>query len=115
MDNHIVSYLDAERREIPDGAQSVCHKQVGRLLGVFHRYGEDADFSLVLLLAFRKFGDVVDGNAADFCAHNFLVNIEACHDVQSELHQSGVLNQCGAEASCADHESGVVVVESEEI
>ena len=28
---------------------------------------------------------------------------------------AGVLNQCGAEASGADHESGVVVVESEEI
>ena len=109
LNHYIFRHTDTERSKIPYGFNAACHHRIRNFLRNLNRYCQHTDIDVICLHFLFKIIGMIDWNAIQCCPYQIGIYIKCCHNLQTEMVQTGIAQQCTTQTSHAEKKSSTAI------
>ena len=115
LNHYIFRHTDTERSKIPYGFNAACHHRIRNFLRNLNRYCQHTDIDVICLHFLFKIIGMIDWNAIQCCPYQIGIYIKCCHNLQTEMVQTGISQQCTTQTSHTEKKCFMYIGKSQKI
>ena len=115
LNHYIFRHTDTERSKIPYGFNAACHHRIRNFLRNLNRYCQHTDIDVICLHFLFKIIGMIDWNAIQCRPYQIGIYIKCCHNLQTEMVQTGIAQQCTTQTSHTEKKCFMYIGKSQKI